>query len=103
MVRSMSRWLPLLAFLMMTGCTSLPDSARGRSEARAVKVAVGTASSRVAAAARRAATPRRAAAWKAAAGGNAAAGDVPAAGRARRWGRTSRDEDVSAAVMIRIE
>lgn len=38
MVRSMSRWLPLLAFLMMTGCTSLPDSARGRFEARAVKV-----------------------------------------------------------------
>jgi len=38
MVRSMSRWLPLLAFLMMTGCASLPDSARGRFEARAVKV-----------------------------------------------------------------
>ncbi|MBH1826505.1 prolyl oligopeptidase family serine peptidase [Stenotrophomonas maltophilia] len=38
MVRSMSRWLPLLAFLMMSGCTSLPDSARGRFEGRAVKV-----------------------------------------------------------------
>ena len=38
MVRSMSRWLPLLALLMMTGCASLPDSARGRFEARAVKV-----------------------------------------------------------------
>lgn len=38
MVRSMSRWLPLLALLVMSGCTSLPDSARGRFEARAVKV-----------------------------------------------------------------
>jgi poly(3-hydroxybutyrate) depolymerase len=38
MVRLLSRWLPLLAFLMMSGCTSLPDSARGRFEARAVKV-----------------------------------------------------------------
>lgn len=39
MVRSMSRWLPWLAILMMTDCaTSLSDSARGRFEARAVKV-----------------------------------------------------------------
>lgn len=38
MVRSMSRWLPLLAFLMMTGCASLPDTPHGRFEARAVKV-----------------------------------------------------------------
>ncbi len=38
MVRLLSRWLPLLALLMMSGCTSLPDSARGRFEARAVKV-----------------------------------------------------------------
>ncbi|HEL4269093.1 TPA: prolyl oligopeptidase family serine peptidase [Stenotrophomonas maltophilia] len=38
MVRLLSRWLPLLALLMMSGCTSLLDSARGRFEARAVKV-----------------------------------------------------------------
>ena len=38
MVRLLSRWLPLLALLMMSGCTSLPDSARGRFEAHAVKV-----------------------------------------------------------------
>ncbi len=38
MVRLLSRWLPLLALLLMSGCTSLPDGARGRFEARAVKV-----------------------------------------------------------------
>ncbi len=37
MVRLLSRWLPLLALLLMSGCTSLPDGA-GRFEARAVKV-----------------------------------------------------------------
>lgn len=38
MLRSISRWLPALAVLMLTGCTSMPDSARGHFEARAVKV-----------------------------------------------------------------
>ncbi|MGF6418665.1 putative peptidase [Stenotrophomonas sp. AN71] len=38
MARSIPRWLPLLAVLMMTGCASLPDSARGHFEGRAVKV-----------------------------------------------------------------
>ncbi|MEW6384243.1 MAG: phospholipase, partial [Pseudomonadota bacterium] len=30
MVRLLSRWLPLLALLLMSACTSLPDGARGR-------------------------------------------------------------------------
>lgn len=38
MVRTMMRWLPMLAILMMAGCASHPDSARGRFESRAVKV-----------------------------------------------------------------
>ncbi|KAF1055252.1 MAG: Poly(3-hydroxyoctanoate) depolymerase [Stenotrophomonas maltophilia] len=38
MARSLSRWLPLLALLMLTSCASTPDSARGRFEARAVNV-----------------------------------------------------------------
>ena len=38
MLRSFSRWLPLLALLMMTGCASTPPGARGHFEARAVKV-----------------------------------------------------------------
>lgn len=38
MLRSISRWLPALAVLMLTGCASMPDSARGHFEARAVKV-----------------------------------------------------------------
>lgn len=38
MLRSILRWLPVLAVLVMTGCASLPDSARGHFEARAVKV-----------------------------------------------------------------
>ena len=38
MVRSFTRWLPLLLVLMMSGCASAPDSARGHFEARAMKV-----------------------------------------------------------------
>ena len=38
MVRTMMRWLPMLAILMMAGCASQPDSARGHFESRAVKV-----------------------------------------------------------------
>lgn len=38
MLRSLSRWLPLLVLLMMTGCASTPPGARGHFEARAVKV-----------------------------------------------------------------
>lgn len=38
MLRSLPRWLPLLAVLMMTACASTPPSARGHFEARAVKV-----------------------------------------------------------------
>lgn len=39
MARPLSRWLPLLALLMLTGCATTPaDNARGRLEARAVKV-----------------------------------------------------------------
>ncbi|SMR70413.1 MULTISPECIES: prolyl oligopeptidase family serine peptidase [Stenotrophomonas] len=38
MLRSFSRWLPLLALLMMTGCVSTPPGTRGHFEARAVKV-----------------------------------------------------------------
>ncbi|PSD21956.1 phospholipase, partial [Stenotrophomonas maltophilia] len=38
MVRTMMRWLPMLAILMMAGCASHPDSARGHFESRAVKV-----------------------------------------------------------------
>ena len=38
MVRSLSRWLPLLALLMLAGCTSTPPTDRGHFEARAVKV-----------------------------------------------------------------
>lgn len=38
MLRSLLRWLPLLALLMLTGCASTPPGARGHFEARAVKV-----------------------------------------------------------------
>ncbi|WP_295570231.1 prolyl oligopeptidase family serine peptidase [uncultured Stenotrophomonas sp.] len=38
MVSSIVRWLPLLAVLMIAGCASVPDRARGHFEGRAVKV-----------------------------------------------------------------